>query len=95
MNSEKERMQQLERTVLELGTEIYRMKSDVGALRNYHEKFIEIVDGLKKILDDKGLINHEDFDAAIELGNALSLKGTGFFDPSADLEIEKIKKTSH
>jgi hypothetical protein len=95
MTSEKERMNQLERTVLELGTEIYRMKGDVGSLKMYHEKFIEIVGGLKQILDEKGLVNHEDFDAAIELGNALALKGTGYYDPSGELEIEKIKKSSH
>ena len=95
MTSEKERIYQLERTILELGTEVYRIKGDVGSLKNYHEKFIEIVDGLKKILDEKGLINTEDFDAAVELGNALSLKGTGSFDPSVELEIEKIKKISH
>lgn len=95
MTSEKDRMNQLERTILELGTEIFRMKGDIGSLKNYHERFVEIVDGLKKILDEKGLINHEDFEAAVDLGKALSLKGPNAFDASAELEIEKIKKTSH
>jgi hypothetical protein len=95
MTSDKERISQLERTLLELGTEVYRVKSDLASLKGYHEKFVDIVDGLKKILDEKGLIHHEDFDAAVELGNALSLRNHNHFDPSVELEIEKIKKTSH
>lgn len=93
MEKEEERVDQLERTVLELGTEIFRMKSEVFSLKEYHEKFVEIVGGLKNILDEKGLINHEDFDAAIELGNALSI--TTDFDPSIEAEINKLKKASH
>jgi len=94
MAVEKERIDQLERTVLELGTELFRVKGDVISLKEYHEKFFDIVDGLKKILDEKGLINMEDFEAAVELGDALSA-GQSHFDHSQELEIEKIKKTSH
>jgi len=94
MTIEKERVDQLERTVLELGTELFRVKGDVISLKEYHEKFFDIVEGLKKILDEKGLINIEDFEAAVELGDALTLNQP-HYDHSGELEIEKIKKTSH
>lgn len=86
-----DRIEQLERTVLELGTEIYRLRSEVGAAKNSHENFLEIIKGLKLILDEKGLISVEDFENAVELGNAIS----GSYEPILHDEIEKIKKTSH
>ncbi|MEZ4742778.1 MAG: hypothetical protein R3B45_10070 [Bdellovibrionota bacterium] len=94
MTFENERINKLERTLLELGSELYRVKSDVTSLKNYHERFVDIVDGLKKILDEKGLINTEDFESAVELGKALSLNST-LYEYSPEMEIEKIKKTSH
>ncbi len=88
-----EKIEQLERTVLELGTEIFRLKTEISSLKGYHENFVDIVEGLKKILDEKGLISHEDFDAAIDLGNAISMSSQVVY--GLDSDLDKIKKTSH
>lgn len=94
MAFDNDRINQLERTVLELGTELFKVKGEVISLKDYHTNFVDIVDGLKKILDEKGLINTEDFEAAVELGDALTSTPLQYeYTPAA--EIEKIKKTSH
>ena len=59
-----DRLQQLERTVLELGTELFRMKTDVNSLRGFNSNFVEIMKGLQHILDEKGLISLEDFEGS-------------------------------
>lgn len=84
--------EQLERTILELGAEIYRMKNQLDDVLKHHENFRSTVKGLKEILDEKGLILSEDFDAAIDLGNALS---TESLTRTSDQDLDKLKKTSH
>ena len=90
-----DKINQLERTILELGTEIFRMKTQVSALKSHHDNFIEIMSGLKNILDEKGLINEEDFDNAVGLGQAIANTGLGKIDLSFEEELDKIKKNSH
>ena len=58
----------LERTVLELGTELFNLKGMVAKTQESHEQFVTIIKGLKQLLDEKGLITRDDFDAAVELG---------------------------
>ncbi len=89
-----DRLQQLERTVLELGTELFRMKTDVNSLRGFNSNFVEIMKGLQHILDEKGLISLEDFDNAIDLGQAIS-SINAVNDLSFDEHLERIKKSGH
>lgn len=93
MPDSKLKMELLERTVLELGTELFSLKGMVGKTQESHEQFLTILKGLKQLLDEKGLITRDDFDAAVELGQALEL----FNQPYDDLhhEIEKSKKHGH
>lgn len=85
---------QLERTILELGAEIFRIKTELSDMKQHHHNFVSTIKGLKEILDEKGLILGEDFEAAVDLGNALSMDKS-LVDTTFDLEIEKLKKTSH
>jgi len=97
MQGTEKRIKQLERTLMELGTEVFKNKNEILHLKSYHENFIKIVDGLKKIMDEKGLITIEDFEGAVELGEAIastSMTNTPY-DPSLDQEIERLKKASH
>jgi hypothetical protein len=84
----------LERMVLELGTELYALKGQAAKTQATHESFLAIIKGLKQLLDEKGLITLEDFDAAVELGQALEA-----FNAQAGLgaaaEPEKVKKSGH
>lgn len=93
----RDKINQLERTILELGTEIFRMKSQLSSLRTDHDNFIEIMGGLKSILDEKGLINEDDFDNAVALGQAISSghHGSGGVELSFEEELDRLKKNSH
>lgn len=88
------KLELLERTVLELGAEIFRVKTELSDMKDFNQKFISTMKGLKELLDEKGMIHGEDFDAAIELGSALNVEKPQV-DPSFDVELEKLKKTSH
>ena len=91
-DSVQSRVDQLERTVLELGAELYTLKGTFAKQNESHTRFLAIVKGLKQLLDEKGLITLDDFDAAVQLGEALES-----FNSSRDTfnEIEKLKKTGH
>lgn len=89
-----DRLEQLERTVLELGTELYRLKNEIGSARSAHNHFLEVMKGLKMILDEKGLISLEDFENAVDLGNAIS-GGSNHHEYSSHEDHDLVKKTSH
>lgn len=88
------RMDMLERAVLELGTELYNLKGSILKSAESHEQFLSIIKGLKQLLDEKGLITLEDFDAAVQLGQALEAH-----NPQMDIgmmdNMEKSKKSGH
>lgn len=96
-NSERpsERIFQLERALLELGTELSQMRTEIVALRGTNNHFIEVMKGLKNILDEKGLITCEDFDNAIELGQAIASTRSPAYDFSLEEELNRLKKSSH
>ena len=88
------KLEMLERMVLELGTELYNLKGTMAKSAANHEQFLAIIKGLKQLLDEKGLITLDDFDAAIELGVVLE----NFNSPFAhahQAELEKAKKSGH
>ncbi len=88
----KSRMDMLERTVLELGTELYNMKGRVEKNQETHVKFVALIKGLKTLLDEKGLITPDDFDAAVELGEVVERINTQDHGQS---DLDKPKKSGH
>ncbi len=88
------KLEQLERTVLELGTELFGLKGSMARNKESQENLVSIFNGLKQLLDEKGLINRDDFDAAIELGEALESIEM-FTDNQLELDLEKLKKAGH
>lgn len=72
MSDDREKLSKMERALLELGSEVFRLKANMHALQTSHEKFVKIMEGLRLLLDEKGLILEEDFDSAIDLKNAVS-----------------------
>lgn len=88
------KLEMLERAVMELGTELFNLKGTMAKTHESHGQFLATVKGLKQLLDEKGLITGDDFEAAIELGQAIE-----HFNSQAEHalshELEKIKKTGH
>ncbi len=87
-----QRINLLEHSLMELGTEMYKLKSEVKSMTDFNQKLIKIVSGLKAILDEKGLISADDFDSAVELGDAINLTGGAHTTESKDV---KLKKSVH
>ena len=89
-----EKMAMLERSVLELGTEVYTLRNTVNKSKDSHEQFFAVIKGLKQLLDEKGLITLDDFEAAVELGQAIES-----FNRSTDdghmTEMDRLKKSNH
>lgn len=88
----KSRMDMLERTVLELGTELYNMKGQVQKNQETHVQFVALIKGLKTLLDEKGLITPDDFDAAVELGQVAERMST---PDQGHGDLDKPKKSGH
>lgn len=89
-----DRMKQLEHAVMDLGTEVFRLKQQVTEVTEHHERFLKTVKGLRHMLDERGVIVLEDFDAAIDLGEAAEF-GQSMHDSGMAMELEKLKKMSH
>lgn len=89
-----EKLDMLERAVMELGGEVYSLRSTIEKSRTNHATFLQIVKGLKQLLDEKGLITLEDFEAAIDLGEAIE-RFSSQSDHAAHNELEKLKKLGH
>jgi hypothetical protein len=90
----KMKMEMVERTLLELGTELFGLKGTVTKVRDSHEQLLGVLKGLKQLLDEKGLITLEDFDAAVDLGQALE-RFNSQSEHGAYVEMERLKKTNH
>lgn len=62
------RLEQLEYTVMELGTEIFRLKSQLNDMTDKHSQLNGLVSTIKNILDEKGVLEAEDLDLSVSLG---------------------------
>jgi hypothetical protein len=93
MLERKDKLDQLERTILELGAEIFRLKTELTDIKTSHTKFHTTLKGLKDILDDKGIIMSEDFEASVEVNSMMSSELES--DYITDQEMERLKKAVH
>ncbi len=60
------RVDSLEHSLLELGSEVYQLKHRLAALGDQNDKMLQQLNSLKKILDDKGVISEDDFLLAVD-----------------------------
>lgn len=59
------KVQQLENSLMELGTEMFRLKHQLADLQVAQSQMVKTMTGLKNILDEKGLITIDDFELAV------------------------------
>ncbi len=85
------RVQQLEQSLLELGTEVYRLKHQLANIGELHDKFKETMKALRQVLDDKGVITTEDFDEAVDL-SAINFPDTKLNSETNATSHERLKK---
>lgn len=86
------KLDHLERTVLELGTEIYRVRHRMDLLEQDNSHYQQIFISLRKVLDEKGLIGLEDFDDAVALDRILARQSHSQGEMQSLLGCDELKK---
>ena len=61
------RVDQLENSLLELGTEMFRLKHRLIETNHNQEQIVKSLQALKELLNEKGLVTSEEFDCAADL----------------------------
>jgi hypothetical protein len=85
------KLDSLERAVLELGSELFRVKHRMDEVDRSNSKFKQALVSLKKIMDDKGLISAEEFDEIVAIDAILENQGSSANDLLMTLS-EDLKK---
>ena len=85
------KIEHLERTVLELGTEIYRVKYRIESVEKENSYFRDLFISLRNILDEKGVINLDEFDEAIAIDRILA-RQAGSANEVGPSHLEALKK---
>jgi hypothetical protein len=62
----------LERTILELGTDLYRLRSRMDLIEREATMYKDVLLSLKGLLDEKGLISCDEFEEAVALDRHLA-----------------------
>lgn len=71
------KLEHLERTILELGAQVYRTKHQTDELMRINAAYIEIFASLKRLLDERGVISADDFDDAVAIDKILKTQAAG------------------
>jgi hypothetical protein len=82
--------EKLENTLLELGTELYRLRNQVTGLLDFKKGVEDSLSGLKALLDEKGIIDRDDFDMAIDFS-----KIANEIEPDLRLDPLEYEKKAH
>ena len=86
------KLEYLERTILELGSEIYQVKHRMDEVEKSNVNYRQIFVSLKKLLDDKGIISGEDFDEVVDLDHILNHQASGQTSELMSTLSEDLKK---
>ena len=57
-------LQELERSLVELGAEVFKLRHEMAEMRDFHACVVETLNGLRLLLEDKGALTLADLDAA-------------------------------
>lgn len=93
MSERRDKVDQLERTILELGAEIFRLKTELSELKTNYSEIEGSIKGLREYLDDKGIIMNEDFETTVQVNRMLALDHEN--DHQTNQEMERLKKSVH
>lgn len=82
----------LERTILELGSEIFQVKHRMDEIEKSNTQYKQIFVSLKKLLDEKGIISTEDFEEVIDLDKILNLQTSAQTSELMTVLSDNLKK---
>jgi len=82
----------LERTILELGAQVYRTKHQLDEMMKINSCYVDIFASLKRLLDERGIISSEDFEEAIAIDKILKLQGSSPNPEGLSEFVDGLKK---
>ena len=88
----KSRMELLEQAILEMGSEIFKLKHTIVRITEENEKLTNFANKLKKILRDKNIVD-EDTQAQMSTEEVLAFAHNEHSNPN--INIEELKKLVH
>jgi hypothetical protein len=86
------KIEHLERTILELGAEVFRIKHRMDEVDRSHNTFLQVFVSLKKLLDEKGIISTEDFEDVVALDKILNSQNSNQNSDLISILNEDLKK---
>lgn len=89
------RVAQLENSLLELGTEMFRLKHRLIETNHNQEQIVKSLQALKELLNDKGLVSSEEFDCAADLIRLIEKFDKSPENKAAPAPQDPIKKELH
>ena len=89
-----EKIQMLERSLLELGTEIFYLRSQVKDMSQFHSSYIKTMQNLRNLMDEKGVIDRIDFEASVDF-DELAKNAKEPLEMDDPFQEDKNKKYSH
>ncbi len=87
------KLDQLERALLEMGSEMYRLKSELIEMRDNQGQFIKSMQSLKTLLDEKGMVTEDEFESALDLADIMNKMNSSV--DQVQSVFEKLKKIGH
>lgn len=87
------KIEQLERALLEMGSEMYRLKSELIEMRDHQGQFVKTMQSLKTLLDEKGMVTADEFESALDLAEILNKMNSNV--DQVQSVFERLKKIGH
>jgi regulator of replication initiation timing len=91
-NTMNAKLDHLERTILELGAEIFQVKHRIDEVEKSNSQYQQIFSSLKKLLDEKGIISAEDFEEIVDLDKILKLQSSNSGSELMSILSDDLKK---
>ena len=86
-----DRLEQIEFTLMELGTEVFQLKHQLIDSQEKQDQLIQALKGFQAILDEKGILTIEEFENHIQLENLSS----PFDEQEVDPFDKVVKRETH
>lgn len=85
----------LESLILNLGEEIFKVKHTLSSVTAQNSEFLSVINALKELLDEKGLMSKEEFDVIIQV-QATEKNINDFYEINNSEELSpSLKKKIH
>ena len=86
------KLEHLERTILELGAEVFQVKHRIDEVEKANNQYQQIFSSLKKLLDEKGIVSADEFEEIVDLDKILKLQSSAQNSELMTILSDDLKK---